>query len=58
MQNAADLRQAVLAHTTHDGGQEHPPARLPISAYIAQNVWSLLIDPPRKLTRMALSREK
>ncbi|MGH2504173.1 MAG: PHP domain-containing protein [Ktedonobacterales bacterium] len=54
---AADLRQAILAHTTREGGQEHPPARLPISAYIAQNVWSLLIDPPRKLTRMALTRE-
>jgi predicted metal-dependent phosphoesterase TrpH len=54
---AADLRRAILAHTTRDGGQEHPPTRLPISAYIAQNVWSLLIDPPRKLTRMALARE-
>jgi predicted metal-dependent phosphoesterase TrpH len=54
---AADLRQAILHHTTREGGQEHPPERLPISAYIAQNVWSLIIDPPRKLTRMALARE-
>jgi predicted metal-dependent phosphoesterase TrpH len=54
---AADLRQAILNRTTREGGQEHPPERLPISAYVAQNVWSLIIDPPRKLTRMALSRE-
>lgn len=54
---AEDVRQAIRDHTSREGGQEHPPARLPISAYIAQNVWSLLIDPPRKLTRMAFSHE-
>lgn len=31
--------------------------RLSITAYIAKSVWSMLIDPPRKLTRMALTRE-
>ncbi|HEX9038800.1 MAG TPA: PHP domain-containing protein [Ktedonobacterales bacterium] len=54
---ADDLRTAIVAHTAREGGQEHPPERLPVSAYVAQNVWSLIIDPPRKLTRMALTRE-
>jgi predicted metal-dependent phosphoesterase TrpH len=53
---AADLRQAIQDRATREGGQERPPERLPISAYIAQNVWSLIIDPPRKLTRIALTR--
>jgi len=51
-----DVRQAILAHTTREGGQERPPERLPISAYVAQNVWSLIIDPPRKISRMLLHR--
>lgn len=55
--SAADLRQAILHRTTREGGQEHPPQRLPISAYVAQNVWSLIIDPPRKLTRIAFAQE-
>ena len=54
---AADVRQALLDHTAREGGQERPPERLPVSAYVAQNVWSLIIDPPRKLTRMAFARE-
>ncbi len=49
-----DLRRALSEHTTRDGGQEQPPERLPISAYVAQNVWSLIIDPPRKISRMLL----
>ena len=53
---AEDVRQAIVAHTTRDGGQEQPPERLPIRAYVAQNVWSLIIDPPRKLSRMAMHR--
>jgi predicted metal-dependent phosphoesterase TrpH len=54
---AEDVRQAITGHASREGGQERPPERLPISAYVAQNVWSLIIDPPRKLTRMALARE-
>ncbi len=52
-----DVRLAILHHATRDGGQERPPERLPVSAYVAQNVWSLIIDPPRKLTRIAFARE-
>jgi predicted metal-dependent phosphoesterase TrpH len=53
-QTAEDVRRAITDHTTREGGQETPPERLPISAYVAQNVWSLIIDPPRKLSRMLL----
>ncbi len=49
-----DVRQAIVNRATREGGQETPPERLPISAYVAQNVWSLIIDPPRKLSRMML----
>jgi hypothetical protein len=51
---AEDVRRAIIDHTTREGGQEQRPERLPISAYVAQNVWSLIIDPPRKLSRMLL----
>jgi predicted metal-dependent phosphoesterase TrpH len=51
---AEDVRRAITNHTTREGGQEQRPERLPISAYVAQNVWSLIIDPPRKLSRMLL----
>ncbi|MDE3229268.1 MAG: PHP domain-containing protein [Chloroflexota bacterium] len=54
-ETADDVRQAIIAHTTREGGQERPPERLPVSAYVAQNVWSLIIDPPRKLSRMLLT---
>ncbi len=50
---ADDLRQAILNHTTRDGGQESPPQRLPIISYVGQTFWSMVIDPPRKLARMA-----
>ena len=50
---AEDLRQALLNHTTRDGGQEAPPERLPVISYIGQTFWSMVIDPPRKLARMA-----
>lgn len=53
-ETAEDVRQAILNNTTRDGGWEAKPERLPISAYVAQNVWSLIIDPPRKITRMLL----
>jgi len=51
--NAADVRQAILQHTTRDGGQEQPPERLPLTSYIGQCFWSMVIDPPRKFSRMA-----
>jgi len=54
---ADDLRQALLNHTTIQGGQEQPPERLPLTAYIGQCFWSMVIDPPRKLSRMFLSKE-
>ena len=49
-----DVRHAIVNRATREGGQETPPERLPVSAYVAQNVWSLIIDPPRKLSRMML----
>ncbi len=55
-ETAEDLRQALLARTTHPGGMETPPERLPLSAYAGQQVLSLIIDPPRKLARMLRSR--
>jgi predicted metal-dependent phosphoesterase TrpH len=52
-ETAADLRQAILSRTTRDGGQERRPERLPLTAYVGQCFWSMVLDPPRKLTRMA-----
>lgn len=54
-ETAEDVRQAIIGHTSREGGQESRPERLPVSAYVAQNVWSLIIDPPRKISRMLLS---
>ncbi|HEX6820391.1 MAG TPA: CehA/McbA family metallohydrolase [Ktedonobacterales bacterium] len=54
---AEDLRQALLAGTTRPGGMETRPERLPLSAYAGQQVLSLIIDPPRKLSRMLRARE-
>ncbi len=54
---AEDLRQAILNHTTRAGGQEIRPERLPLTSYIGQCFWSMVIDPPRKLSRMWLSKE-
>ena len=54
---AEDLRQAIIDTTTREGGQEQPPERLPITSYIGQTFWSMVIDPPRKLSRMWLSKE-
>ncbi len=56
-ETAGDLRTAILAHTSHEGGQEQPPERLPISAYIAQSAWAMIVDPPRKISRMLLTRD-
>ncbi|HEX8996099.1 MAG TPA: PHP-associated domain-containing protein [Ktedonobacterales bacterium] len=53
-ETAEDVRQAIASHATREGGQEARPERLPVSAYVAQNVWSLIIDPPRKISRMLL----
>jgi len=54
-ESAEDVRQAILSHSSREGGQESRPERLPVSAYVAQNVWSLIIDPPRKVSRMLLA---
>ncbi len=53
---AEDLRTAIINNTTRAGGQETPPERLPFTSYIGQCVWSMVIDPPRKLSRMWLSK--
>jgi predicted metal-dependent phosphoesterase TrpH len=55
-ETAEDLRQAILNKTTRDGGQERRPDRLPLTSYIGQCFWSMVLDPPRKLTRMALGQ--
>ncbi len=52
-ETAADLRQAILGKVTRDGGQESRPERLPLTSYIGQCFWSMVLDPPRKLSRMA-----
>ncbi|HST88975.1 MAG TPA: PHP domain-containing protein [Ktedonobacterales bacterium] len=52
-ETAEDLRAAILNRTTRAGGQEQPPERLPLTSYIGQCFWSMVLDPPRKLTRMA-----
>jgi predicted metal-dependent phosphoesterase TrpH len=54
---AEDLRAALLARTTHDGGQEQSPARLPVGAYVLQCGWSWFVDPPRKIARMVRQHE-
>ena len=48
---AEDLRQAILNHTTREGGQEQKPQRLPLTSYVGQCIWSMVIDPPRKINR-------
>lgn len=52
---AEDLRRAIVEKTTRDGGQERKPDSLPITAYIGQCFWSMVLDPPRKLARMAFA---
>jgi predicted metal-dependent phosphoesterase TrpH len=54
---AEDLRQAIINNATREGGQEKRPERLPITSYIGQTFWSMVIDPPRKLSRMWLNKE-
>ena len=54
---ADDVRQAIVNHTSRAGGQEIRPQRLPLTSYIGQCFWSMVIDPPRKLSRMWLSKE-
>jgi predicted metal-dependent phosphoesterase TrpH len=53
-----DLRDAVRAHATRDGGQECAPDRLPLAAYVLQCGWSWFVDPPRKVARMLRQRER
>src|SRR5579859_975327 len=52
-ETAADLRAAILNRTARAGGQEQPPEKLPLASYVGQCFWSMVLDPPRKLTRMA-----
>ncbi len=52
-ETALDLRRAIESRTTRDGGQEQKPERLPLTSYVGQCFWSMVIDPPRKLARMA-----
>src|SRR6185312_9613644 len=52
-ETAEDLRAAILNRATRAGGQEQPPERLPLTSYIGQCFWSMVLDPPRKLARMA-----
>jgi|GEM_PF-270566 predicted metal-dependent phosphoesterase TrpH len=54
-ETAQDLRRAILDKTTRDGGQERKPDRLPITSYIGQCFWSMVLDPPRKFARKAFS---
>jgi len=53
----ADLRRAIEQKTTREGGQERKPDRLPFTAYIGQCFWSMVLDPPRKLARMAFKEQ-
>lgn len=48
---AADLRRAIEARQTRQGGQEAKPTPLPIPAYVAQCAWSWFVDPPRRTLR-------
>jgi predicted metal-dependent phosphoesterase TrpH len=57
-ETADDLRAAILNHTTRAGGQEQKPEHLPLYAYAGQCFWSMVIDPPRKISRMLRSGEK
>lgn len=50
-ETTADLRRALEQKTTRDGGQEQPPQRLPLTAYVGQCFWSMVLDPPRKMSR-------
>jgi predicted metal-dependent phosphoesterase TrpH len=54
---AEDLRAALVARSTREGGQEAPPERLPVGAYVLQCGWSWFVDPPRKVARMLRQRE-
>ncbi len=47
-----EFREAFLAKTTAAGGQETPPAKLPVAALVGQCAWSWFVDPPRKIARM------
>ena len=46
-----DLRRAILERSVRPGGQELPPAHLPVGAYVAQFAWSWFVDPPRRVMR-------
>ena len=51
------MRQAILNNTTRARRAGDAPERLPLSAYVGQCFWSMVIDPPRKLSRMWFSKE-
>jgi len=48
---AQDVRQAIQNRTARAGGQETPPAHLPVGVYVAQCAWSWFVDPPRRVMR-------
>ena len=41
-----------MGRPCRDGGQEQKPERLPLTSYVGQCFWSMVIDPPRKFSRM------
>jgi predicted metal-dependent phosphoesterase TrpH len=57
-ETAEEVRQAILHHTTRAGGQEQRPERLPLTSYVGQCFWSMVIDPPRKIARMLGSGDR
>jgi len=48
---AQDVCQAIQNRTARAGGQETPPAHLPVGVYVAQCAWSWFVDPPRRVMR-------
>jgi hypothetical protein len=53
-----DLRAAITGRSSREAGQERPPERLPIGAYVLQCGWSWFVDPPRKIARRLRQRER
>ncbi len=53
---AEDVRLAIQNRTARAGGQETPPAHLPVGVYVAQCAWSWFVDPPRRVMRSLKSQ--
>ena len=49
--SAQELRAAIVDRTVQAGGEEIPPVRLSLGAYIGQCAWSWIVDPPRRMIR-------